>query len=159
MVTREVSMMNAHADGPGRSTSKPLVYTSVALAIGMALHGLDHAFGQDRGVGGLDTEIRLGGVILAIVASIEIVLALTGNRRAPIAAVAAGFGIAIVVTAAHILPEWSSTFSDSYIDLRPGALSWAAMLSEVIAAVAVGIAGLYELRRAPVGRPAPALRA
>jgi hypothetical protein len=138
-----------------RSTSKALVYTSLGLATGMTLHGLDHAFGQDRGVGGLDPEIRWGGVILAIVASIAIALALTGNRRAPIVAVAAGFSIAIVVTAAHILPEWSSTFSDSYPGMGVSALSWAAMLSEVVAALAVGIAGLYELRKTQAMRPAP----
>lgn len=140
----------------GRSTSKPLVYASVALAIGMTLHGFDHAFGQDRGVGGLDPEIFWGGVVLGVVASIEIVLALTGNRRAPIVAVAVGFGIAITVTAAHVLPEWSSVISDSYPDLGLDALSWAAMLSEVVAAIAVGVAGLYELRRSTVGPPAPA---
>jgi hypothetical protein len=138
-----------------RSTSKPLVYTSVALAIGMALHGLDHAFGQERGVGGLDSEVRLGGAILAVVAAIAIYLAFTGNRRAPISAVAAGFGIAILVTNAHILPEWSS-LSDSYPELGLGAHSWAAMLSEVVAALAFGIAGLYELRGTQVGRPVPA---
>jgi hypothetical protein len=149
-------MVSMQREVLGRSTSKPLVYTSVALAIGMALHGLDHAFGQDRGVGGLDLEVRVGGVILAILAAIEIVLVLTGSRRAPIAAVAAGFTIAIVVTAAHILPTWSSIFSDSYPDLGLGALAWAAMLSEVVAALAVGIAGVYELRQAHVARPAPA---
>jgi hypothetical protein len=61
------------------------------------------------------------------------------------------------VTNAHILPEWSS-LSDSYPELGMDALSWAAMLSEVVAALAFGIAGLYELRRTQVGRPAPALR-
>ena len=139
-----------------RSTSKALVYTSVALAIGMALHGLDHAFGQERGVSGLDSAVRLGGVVLAVVASIAIYLVFTGNRRAPIAAVTAGFFIAIVVLQAHALPEWSATLSDSYPDMGMSVTNWAAMLSEVVAALALAVAGLYELRTTRTGRAAPA---
>src|SRR5687767_5935932 len=76
--------MNTHRTG-----SRMLLAASTALLAGVALHGVDHAL-QERGIGALTTEVRVGGLTNAALAVIAFVLALRDHPRAPL--VAAGVG-------------------------------------------------------------------
>jgi hypothetical protein len=120
----------------------------------VVLHGVDHVM-QDRGVGALATEVRLGGFANAALAVFALVLALREHPRAPEFAAAVGAYLAIGVSAAHFAPHWSA-FSDPYSDLSLGVASWAAAAVEVGAAVALAVVGITVLRmRRVVGQAAP----
>src|SRR3954449_11961215 len=146
-----------------------LVAASTAFVAANLLHTLDHLRqGTDR----LTTEVFAGGSVLTVAALVALLLALRGDSRAPLPAAAAlvallpppggdsrapptpaggGFWRAAGVAASHIAPHWSA-FSDPYPDLHVDALSWAVMLGEIGAALALGGIGLSELRlQAPVG--------
>jgi hypothetical protein len=73
-------------------------------------------------------------------------MVLSGSRRAAPVAAIAGFGLALAFTSAHLLPHWSE-LSDSFVDGDVSAVSWAAALMEIAGALALGAAGVYELRR------------
>ncbi len=77
---------------------------------------------------------------------IAIALVLMGHRLAPMFAVAVGFPTALGVAASHLLPRWSS-FSDALPGSGVGALSYAAVIVEIVGALALGMAGTYTLRR------------
>ncbi len=68
------------------------------------------------------------------------------HPSAPLAAVAAGFPLALGYLAVHFTPE-RSWLSDSFADSHVSALSWAAGSIETAAAVVLGVAGLVVLRR------------
>jgi hypothetical protein len=55
---------------------------------------------------------------------------------------------ALGVAASHLAPHWSA-LSDPYPDLSVDALSWAVMLAEIAAALALGIVALRQLARQP----------
>ena len=132
-----------------RATSSPehraLPYTALLFAAAIVFHGLDHA---RRGFDALTPEVYWGGLMLALVNAGAIALALLRFRYAAPVALAVGLATAIVVSAAHLLPRWSP-FCDPFPGSRVDALSWAAVLAEIAAALAFAAAGAYALRRAP----------
>jgi hypothetical protein len=141
--------MDTHLPG-----SRVLLVASAALLGAVVLHGVDHAL-QERGVGALTTEVRLGGLVNAVVAVIAFVLALRDHPRAPIVAAAVGAYLATGVTAAHFAPHWSA-LSDPYAELDLGFLSWAAAAAEVAAAAVLAVVGIAVLRqRRMVSQAAP----
>jgi len=119
---------------------------SIALVVTMLIHGADH---QRQGTDLLSTEVMVGGFVLFILAFSALYMTLTHNRHAALYCAIVGFYTALGVTASHVLPHWSA-FSNSYTnDISVDALSWAAMLSEVIAAFVLGVVAVRELRREP----------
>jgi len=129
---------------------RSLLVANVVFLVAMALHGLDH---QLRGTGGLTTEVMVGGTVLAVMGLATLPLTLMRHPRAPLVAAVVGFWTVIAVSASHLAPHWSA-FSDPYPDKSLGFWSWAAMLSEVLAALAFGLIGLRLLLGG-----APAVRA
>ena len=141
--------MNTHPTG-----NRILVAASAALLATVALHGADHLL-QDRGIGALTTEVRVGGFLNAILAAVAFVLALRDHPRAPVVAAGVGAYLVVGVSAAHFAPHWSA-LSDPYAELDLGLVSWAAAAAEVAAAALLAAAGLAALRqRRSVGRAAP----
>ncbi len=122
-----------------------LVAASAGLLLAVGLHGIDHAL-QDRGVGGLSTEVFIGGTVNAVLAVLAFALALRGHRHAPVIAAGVGAYLAIGVTAAHFAPRWGAV-SDPYSELSLGFLSWAAAGFEVACAAALAAVGVAVLRR------------
>ncbi len=140
-----------------RDTTPPghrmLVGASAALLVGVGVHGVDHAL-QERGIGALTTEVRLGGFVIAALAVLVFVLARRDHPRAPLMAAAVGAYVALSVSASHFAPHWSA-LSDPYSDLDLGLVSWAAAAFEVACAAVLAAVGVAVLRRRrTTGRPA-----
>src|SRR6266480_1069967 len=128
---------------------RDLAVGAVAFVAANVLHTLDHL---RQGLGGLTPEVLLGGSVLSVAAVVTLILVLRGSSRAPMAAAVVGLWSAFGVAASHLAPHWSA-FSDPYPDLDVDVLSWAVMLAEIAAALALGLVGLRELRaRAAPGR-------
>jgi hypothetical protein len=141
--------MNTHRTG-----NRMLLAASTALLAGVALHGVDHAL-QERGIGALTSEVRVGGLVNATLAAIAFVLALRDHPRAPVVAAGVGAYLVVGVSAAHFAPHWSA-LSDPYADLDLGFLSWAAAFAEVGAAAVLAAVGVAVLRqRRVVSQAAP----
>jgi hypothetical protein len=128
-----------------RTGRRLLVAAGAGLVFAVALHGADHAL-QERGIGALTTEVRLGGFANAAAAVLALWLALRDHPWAPQVCAFVGGYIAVGVTAAHFAPHWSA-LSDPYADLDLGPVSWAAAGLEVLAAAALCAAGVAVLRR------------
>ena len=129
---------------PGPTAGKRrFLIAHVALLVGIVLHGADHV---RQGLGDLNAQVFWGGVVIAVVALVTLPVSAANGPRTPLVAAVVGFGIAIAVTSSHIAPHWSA-FSYSYPQRSVDAVSWAAMLTEVVAALALGIVGATELRR------------
>jgi hypothetical protein len=88
---------------------------------------------------------------LSVCGAIAIALVLVRHRRAPLVATAVGFPTALGVAASHLLPHWSS-FSDAFPGSDVDALSYVAVLVEILSALVLGTAGTYVLRRRAQGR-------
>lgn len=110
---------------------------------GFVLHNLDHG---RRGLDVITEHVIWAGTVVAIVAAVTLTLVFTRHPLAPYAAAAAGLGIAVGVSATHLLPEWGA-LSDSLPDGDVDALTWVAVLAEVSGALALGAAGITVLRR------------
>jgi hypothetical protein len=123
-----------------------LALAAAAFVAANLLHTLDHL---RQGTGDLATEVLAGGTVLSALAILTLVLALRRHPRAALWAAVVGAWSALGVIASHVAPHWSA-FSDSYFEIDADALSWAAMLGEVLAAAYLGLVGFMALRR-----PAP----
>ena len=120
-----------------------LRYAAVLFAVGFAFHTADHF---RRGTDSITTELLWAGNTTSIISIVVIVMVLTGNRWAPQVAAIAGFALAGAFAASHLLPHWSE-LSDSFVDNGASAASWAAALMEIVGALVLGAAGVYETRR------------
>ena len=127
-----------------------LSLAAAAFLLANLLHGIDH---QRQGIERLTTEVKVGGVVLTLLAVYALVLVRRRSGSAPLVATLVGFYAAIGVAAAHIAPHWSA-LSDSYPDLGVDAIAWAVMLLEVATALALGVVGLATLRERGRGEPA-----
>jgi hypothetical protein len=120
-----------------------LFLAGVAFAAGSAIHLFDHL---RRGQGSVSDVLYTVGNVSLIVQVATISLVLTRHRLAPIAAVSAGFSLALGFTAAHWLPRWSS-ISDPVWEIK--SLTWfsyVASIGEIFGAVALALAGLAIIR-------------
>jgi hypothetical protein len=128
-----------------RKGKDSLAVAAVAFVIANVLHTLDHL---RQGLGGLSPLILVGGSALSLLALIAMVMALRQHPRASSFCAVVGLTGALGVAASHLAPHWSA-LSDPYPDLSVDALSWAVMLAEIAAALALGIVALRQLARQP----------
>jgi hypothetical protein len=120
-----------------------LQMASVAFVAAILLHGADHI---RQGTGRLTTEVFVGGAVVAMLGFSTLAMTLAHHRRAPLFAAIVGFYTALGVSASHVLPHWSA-FSDSYTNqVDADVLSWAAVLTEIGAAIVLGIVATRRLR-------------
>jgi hypothetical protein len=113
------------------------------FAVGSAIHVADHL---RRGQGTVTDEVLIGGNLGLVVQVAVVTLIVTRHHTAPVAAVAAGFPLALGFLAVHWLPDWGA-LSDSFVEGGASGLSMAASLLEIAGALAVGLAGLSIVRR------------
>ena len=137
------------------TTDDRAVRTAAAVFVaGFLIHNVDHA---RRGVAAVTDHVLWAGTIVAMIAAVVLTLVVTRHPVAPFAATAAGFAIALGVTASHLLPRWSA-LSDPLPGGDVDAFTWAAVLAEVGGALLLGLAGLATVRRQGwlLATPAPA---
>lgn len=121
---------------------RPLRLAAGAFAAGFAVHNADHL---RRGLDVITEHVVWGGTVVAMTAAVVVTLIATRHPLAPFAAAAGGLAIALGVSATHLLPGWG-VFSDPLPGGEVDALTWAAVLAEVLGAAALGVVGLRIVR-------------
>jgi hypothetical protein len=133
-----------------------LRWAAIAFAVGFGIHGLDH---MRRGMSASPPFIMVGGMIQGLLVAAAVVVALTRHRRAPEAAIAVGFGSAVVFTYAHLLPTFLPGYQDSFISpphINVTWFSWFSALTEIGTGILFAIAGIQARRSAgAASRTAP----
>jgi hypothetical protein len=134
---------------------RPLRRAGLLFAAGFVVHNADHA---RRGLDAISDQVVWGGTVVAVLAAVVLTLVATRHPLAPFAAAAGGLAIAVGVSATHLLPEWGA-LSDPLPGGDVDALTWVAVLAEVVGAAVLGLVGLGIVRRqgylvAPEGPPA-----
>lgn len=117
------------------SWERRLRYAAVIFAVGLAVHGADHA---RRGFDAVSDPVEWAGTTQIVLALIALVLVGVRHRWAPHAAIVVGFASAFGFAAAHVLPTWG-VFSDSF--LTPAHHAGVTWFSWVTAGLEIG-AGL-----------------
>ncbi len=123
-----------------------LRWAAIAFAIGFGIHGLDHL---RRGMSASPLFIMVGGMIQGLFVAVAVVMALTRHRRAPEAAIAVGFGSAVVFTYAHLLPTFLPGYQDSFISpphINVTWFSWLSAVTEIGTGIVFAIAGIRARR-------------
>jgi len=135
---------SAAATRPRHVPSGRLRLAAWVFLAGWVLHNTDHL---RRGLAVLTPEVLWLGSLSGLASVVVIGLTLRGSRHAPELAVATGFGMAIGVAAVHLLPTWS-VFSDA-LPATADAITWIAVLAEIMGGVYFGWAGLRALAPGP----------
>jgi MYXO-CTERM domain-containing protein len=134
---------------PGRENGAEILrWAAIAFVVGFGIHGLDHL---RRGMSASPPFIMVGGAIQGLFAAAAVAMALTRRRRAPEAAIAVGFGSAVVFTYAHLLPTFLPGYQDSFISpphINVTWFSWFSALTEIGTGIAFAIAGIRARRPA-----------
>jgi hypothetical protein len=132
---------------PARDNATDILrWAAITFAIGFGIHGLDH---MRRGMSASPPFIMVGGMIQGLFVAVAVVMALTRHRRAPEAAIAVGFGSAVVFTYAHLLPTILPGYQDSFISLphiNVTWFSWFSALTEIGTGIVFAIAGVRARR-------------
>ena len=120
-----------------------LLIAGYVFAGGSAIHMVDHL---RRGQTSITAELNYLGTLGIVIQVAVITLILTRHRIAPLAAVAAGFPLAVSFFAVHWLPHWS-VLSDPLSKIHPGGwFSYIASTLEIVGALAIAVAGLAIVR-------------
>jgi hypothetical protein len=134
---------------PARDNATDILrWAAIAFAIGFGIHGLDH---MRRGMSASPPFIMVGGMIQGLFVAAAVVMALTRHRRAPEAAIAVGFGSAVVFTYAHLLPTFLPGYQDSFISpphINVTWFSWFSALTEIGTGIVSAIVGIRTRRLA-----------
>lgn len=145
------------AEAGTRRDDQLLVWAATFFAAAVLVHGMDHA---RRGADSLSLDVFWAGTAAITVEVGVVVLACQRHRLAPLTATVTGLSLALGYVVVHFLParSWLSDSFTSGVDVSP--LSWTAASLEVLAAAALGLAGLTVMhRRGGLGsatRPHPA---
>ena len=124
------------------AANRYLRWAAILFAIGFGIHGLDHL---RRGMSASPPFIMVGGAIQGLFVVAAVVMALTGRRRAPEAAIAVGFASALGFTYAHLLPTFLPGYQDSFISgprINVTWFSWLSAVAEIGTGIVFAIAGL-----------------
>src|SRR5271154_2076501 len=132
---------------PARDNATDILrWAAITFAIGFGIHGLDHL---RRGMSASPPFVMVGGMIQGLFVVAAVVMALTQRRRAPEAAIAVGFGSAVVFTYAHLLPTFLPGYQDSFISpphINVTWFSWFSAVTEIGTGIVFAIAGIRARR-------------
>jgi hypothetical protein len=131
---------------PPDSAGRNLRWAAILFAIGFGIHGLDH---MRRGMSASPPSVMVGGMIQGLFVAAAVVLALSGHRRAPEAAITVGFGSALLFTYAHLLPSYFPAYQDSFVSgprINVTWFSWISAVAEIGTGIVFAIAG-FRARR------------
>jgi hypothetical protein len=138
--------MTIQISQPPDSARRYLRWAAILFAIGFGIHGLDHL---SRGMSASPPFVMVGGMIQGLFVVAAVVMALTQHRRAPEAAIAVGFGSAVVFTYAHLLPTFLPGYQDSFISpphINVTWFSWFSALTEIGTGIVFAIVGMRARR-------------
>lgn len=120
---------------------------TVVFLAALLLHGADH---MRRGMHAFSTPVTVAGSVHLVLALLTALLVFRRSWWAPVAAIIVGFASTIGFIMVHLLPDCFGPFSDSFIHAPPASrvtgFSWFAAIFEIVADIAVGIAGLRVLQ-------------
>lgn len=125
---------------------RQLRWTAIALAIGFALHAVDHV---RRGMAAATMLVMIGGAAEAVSIAIAVIMVLSRQKWAAQAAIVVGFGSALASTYGHLLPTFLPGFQDSFISLPHIGVtwfSWVSLAAAMGAGVLFGFAGIRVVR-------------
>jgi hypothetical protein len=126
-----------------------LRWTAIALAVGFALHGVDHV---RRGMAAATVLVMIGGGAEAVSIAIAVVMVLTRRKWAAQTAVVVGFGTALASTYGHLLPTLLPGYQDSFVSLPHTGVtwfSWVSLAAAMGAGILFGFAGIWAARNRP----------
>lgn len=110
---------------------RALRLAALAFAIGVGIHGVDHAI---RGFTPVPTPVVIAGNLQLAGVIATVALVYLGHRLAPHAAVVIGLASAIGFSLAHLLPTWG-WFSDSFVTPVANSgvtwFSWVTVFTEI----------------------------
>jgi hypothetical protein len=132
------------------SAQRHLRLAALLFAIGWGVHVSDHL---RRGMAASPHAIMVGGMIQGLFVVVAILMAATGRPRAPEAAIAVGFGSAILFTYAHLLPSYLPAYQDSFVSgprINVTWFSWVSAAAEIGTGIVFAIAGI-QARSRPSG--------
>ena len=143
--------MTTQRSQPPDSADRHLRWAAILFAIGFGIHGLDHL---RRGMSASPPSIMVGGMIQGLFVAAAVVMALMQRRRAPEAAIAVGFGSALLFTYAHLLPSYFPAYQDSFVSgprINVTWFSWLSAVTEIGTGIVFAIAGFRARRPSGVG--------
>jgi hypothetical protein len=117
------------------------------FVIGWGVHVVDHL---RRGMSSVPHAIMVGGNIQGVFVIAAVLMAVTGRRRAPEAAIAVGFASAILFTYAHLLPSYFPAYQDSFVSgprINVTWFSWVSAAAEIGTGIVFAIAGIRVRRQ------------
>jgi hypothetical protein len=138
--------MTSQLSQPPASADRYLRWAAIAFAIGWGVHVLDHL---RRGMSASPHAVMVGGMTQGLFVLVAILMALSGRRWAPEAAIAVGFVSAVLFTYAHLLPSYFPAYQDSFVSgprVNVTWFSWFSAAAEIGTGIVFGIAGLRARR-------------
>jgi hypothetical protein len=138
--------MTSQLSQPPASADRYLRWAAIAFAIGWGVHVLDHL---RRGMSASPHAVMVGGITQGLFVLVAILMALSGRRWAPEAAIAVGFGSAVLFIYAHLLPSYFPAYQDSFVSgprINVTWFSWISAVAEIGTGIVFAIAG-FRARR------------
>ncbi len=139
-------MSNGSDPVPAR---RSLTVAVIAFGVAFTLHGIDHL---RRGMAASPPSIMIGGMIQGLIVVVAVVLVLRQHRWASQAAIAVGFGSALLFVYAHLLPTFLPSYQDSFTSgprINVTWFSWLTAVAEIGAGLILGYVGLQARGRGP----------
>src|SRR5271154_2094549 len=139
MIGREKHMSS---DSDSAAVSHTTTLAMIAFVAALLVHGIDHL---RRGMTASPPSIMVGGMIQGLFVAVALVLVLRQHRWAYEAAIAVGFGSALLFTYAHVLPTFLPGYQDSFTSgprINVTWFSWLTAAAEIGSGLVLGYAGL-----------------
>src|ERR1700712_201206 len=127
-----------------------LRWAAILFAVGWGVHLSDHL---RRGMAASPHAVMVGGMIQGLFVVVAVLMAVTGRRWAPEAAIAVGIGSAVLFTYAPLLPSYLPAYQDSFVSgprINLTWFSWVSAAAEIGTGIVFAIAGI-QARSRPSG--------
>jgi hypothetical protein len=124
------------------NSNRFLSWAAIAFAIGFSIHGLDHL---RRGMSASPPFIMVAGMVQGVFVVLAVAMVLMHHSRAPLVAIAVGFGSAVGFSYAHLLPTFLPGYQDSFISpphINVTWFSWFSALTEIGTGIVFAIVGI-----------------